>query len=56
MYRKLFPDILHGVGTYDDYFDAKLGATGKIGFFSYQKCSAIIRQLAYGVPGDLVDE
>jgi hypothetical protein len=53
MSRKLFMDILHGVKTYDDYFSAKLDCTGKIGFSSYQKCSAAIRQLAYGVPGDL---
>jgi hypothetical protein len=37
MFRKLFMDILHGVRTYDDYFDAKLDATGKIGFFSRTK-------------------
>jgi hypothetical protein len=48
--------ILHGVRAYDEYFDAKLDATGKIGFSSYQKCSVAIRQIAYGVRGDLVDE
>jgi hypothetical protein len=54
--RKLFLDILHGGRAYDDYFDAKLNVTGKVGFSSYQKCPAAIRQLAYGVPGDLIDE
>ncbi|XP_073363602.1 uncharacterized protein [Aegilops tauschii subsp. strangulata] len=29
---------------------------GKLGFSSYQKCTAAIRMLAYGIPGNLVDE
>ncbi|XP_040256322.1 uncharacterized protein [Aegilops tauschii subsp. strangulata] len=29
---------------------------GKLGFSSYQKCTAAIRMLAYGISGDLVDE
>ena len=41
---------------YDDYFECKEDAVGMIGFFSYQKCTAAIRMLAYGVPGDLIDE
>jgi hypothetical protein len=49
-------DILHGTRTYDDYFSAKLDCIDKVGFSSYQKCSATIRQLAYGVLGDLFDE
>jgi hypothetical protein len=53
---KLFMDILDGVREYEDYIKAKVDATGNLGFSSYQKCSAIIRQLAYGVPGDFVDE
>jgi hypothetical protein len=54
--RNLFLDILDGVRAYDDYFEAKLNATVKVGFSSYQKRSVAIRQVAYGVPGDLVDE
>jgi hypothetical protein len=56
MSRKLFLVILNGVRYYDDYFEAKYDCTGKIGFSSYQKCSVAIRQLAYGVPGDLIDD
>ena len=41
---------------YDAYFECKEDAVGKIGFSSYQKCTAAIRMLAYGVPGDLIDE
>ena len=29
---------------------------GKVGFSFYQKCIATILMLAYGIPGDLVDE
>jgi hypothetical protein len=56
MSRELFLVILNGVRDYDDYFKAKYDCTGKIGFSSYQKCFASIRQLAYGVPGDLIDD
>jgi hypothetical protein len=56
MSRELFLVILNGVRDYDAYFEAKYDCTGKIGFTSYQKCSATVRQLAYGVPGDLIDD
>ena len=41
---------------YDDYFETKYDAAGKIGFSSYQKCTATIRMLTYGVADDLIDE
>jgi hypothetical protein len=47
--------IIHGVWCYDDYFNLKPDATCKLGFTSYQKCTAAIRMLAYGVAGDLVE-
>jgi hypothetical protein len=56
MSRELFLIILNGVIDYDDYFEAKYDCTGKIGFSSYQKCSAAVRHLAYGVSGDLIDD
>jgi hypothetical protein len=56
MSRKLFLTILNGVRVHDDYFTARLDATGKLGFTSYQKCSAAIRMLAYGVTDDLIDK
>jgi hypothetical protein len=55
MSRKLFLTILNGVRAHDDYFTARPDATGKLGFTSYQKCSAAIHILAYGVAGDLID-
>jgi hypothetical protein len=54
--RELFLVILNGVRDYDDYFEAKYDCTGKIGFTSYQKYSVAVRQLAYGVSGDLIDD
>jgi hypothetical protein len=56
MSRKLFGRIIEGVRLHNPYFRCKSDATSKFGFSSYQKCSAAIRMLAYGVAGDLVDE
>jgi hypothetical protein len=56
MSRKLFLRILNEVRAHNNYFTARPDATGKLGFTSYQKCSATIRMLAYGVAGDLIDE
>ena len=56
MSRHVFNRIREGVVGYDDYFECKEDVVGKIGFSSYQKCTAAIRMLAYGVPGNLIDE
>nr|XP_020195501.1 uncharacterized protein LOC109781306 [Aegilops tauschii subsp. strangulata] len=56
MARHLFNRIREGVVAHDPYFECKMDALGKHGFSSYQKCTAAIRMLAYGIPGDLVDE
>ncbi|XP_073363390.1 uncharacterized protein [Aegilops tauschii subsp. strangulata] len=56
MARRVFNRIREGVVSHDPYFECKADALGKLGFFSYQKCTAAIRMLAYGIPGDLVDE
>jgi hypothetical protein len=56
MLRKLFLTIFNGVRAHDSYFTARPDATGKLGFTSYQKYSAAIRMLAYGVAGELIDE
>ena len=42
--------------AHDPYFECKTDVLGKLGFSSYQKCTAASRMLAYGIPGDLVDE
>ncbi|XP_073353798.1 uncharacterized protein [Aegilops tauschii subsp. strangulata] len=56
MTRHVFNRIREGVVAHDPYFECKTDALGKLGFSSYQKCTAAIRMLAYGIPGDLVDE
>nr|XP_040246049.1 uncharacterized protein LOC120965001 [Aegilops tauschii subsp. strangulata] len=56
MRRHVFNRIREGVVGYDPYFECKGDALSKLGFSSYQKCNATIRMLAYGIPGDLVDE
>ena len=56
MGRYLFNRIREGVVGYDNYFECKEDAIGMIGFSSYQKCTAAVRMLAYGVPSDLIDE
>ncbi|XP_045087375.2 uncharacterized protein [Aegilops tauschii subsp. strangulata] len=56
MRRHVFNRIRQGVVAHDPYFDCKEDALGKLDFSLYQKCTATIRMLAYGIPGDLVDE
>ena len=56
MSRSLFLRLLEGVRAYNTYFEARPDAIGQYGFSSYQKCTAAIQMLAYGVADDLVDE
>jgi hypothetical protein len=56
MSRDLFLVILWGVRNYKPYFQCRPDATGALGFTSYQKCSAAIRMLSYGMPTDIFDE
>ncbi|XP_073360731.1 uncharacterized protein [Aegilops tauschii subsp. strangulata] len=56
MARHVFNRIREGVVAHDSYFECKTDALGKLGFSSYQKCTAAICMLAYGIPGDLMDE
>lgn len=52
----MFKLIMQGMAGYDDYFICKPDACGRIGFSSYQKCTAAIQMLSYGVAGDSLDE
>jgi hypothetical protein len=56
MSRKLFLDIVYGVRRFDNYFICKKDCTGMFGFSSLQKCTAALRMLAYGAPGDAQDD
>ncbi|KAK1605723.1 hypothetical protein QYE76_029396 [Lolium multiflorum] len=56
MSRDMFLVIIRGVRNYDPYFQCRPDATGVLGFTSYQKCSAAIRMLSYGMVVDIFDE
>ncbi|XP_062556708.1 uncharacterized protein LOC134221532 [Armigeres subalbatus] len=56
MSRDLFTKIVADIESANLYFVQKPDATGKLGLTSLQKCTAAIRQLAYGMPADAVDE
>jgi hypothetical protein len=48
--------ILQKVWGYDDYIRVKAKATGKLDFSSYEKSTAVVQMLAYGIVVDLIDE
>jgi hypothetical protein len=56
MPRDMFMVILQGVRDYEPYFQCKPDVTGKLGLTSYQKRSAAIHMLSYGMSGDIFDE
>ncbi|XP_076951618.1 uncharacterized protein LOC143625039 [Bidens hawaiensis] len=56
MWRPLFVRIVNDLEANYEYFTQITDATGKRGLFPYQKCTVAIRQLAYGVGADEVDE
>ncbi|XP_058835800.1 putative nuclease HARBI1 [Topomyia yanbarensis] len=56
MNRNLFTRIVNEVKSTNVYFVQRADATGKIGLSTLQKCTAAIRQLAYGSPADAIDE
>ncbi|XP_062198783.1 uncharacterized protein LOC133901424 [Phragmites australis] len=56
MSRRLFLRIAATVEEHDTWFRQRRDATGKLGLSPLQKMTAAIRQLAYGVSSDAVDE
>ncbi|GKA44399.1 transcription elongation factor SPT6 [Tanacetum coccineum] len=66
MSRKLFLEIVSGIENYIqthhplpphfDFFRVRPDATGLPGFSVIMKCTCVIRQLAYGVTPDSLDE
>jgi hypothetical protein len=56
MSSRLFNRIAKAVEEHDHYFVQKKNAAGVRGFSCRQKVTAALRQLAYGVPADYVDE
>ncbi|KAE9358030.1 hypothetical protein PF008_g2866 [Phytophthora fragariae] len=56
MRRHFFLRDVRAVDDPDDYFQQRHDATEKLGLIAPQKCTAAIRQLAYGTSADAVDE
>ncbi|XP_057247758.1 uncharacterized protein LOC130589988 [Beta vulgaris subsp. vulgaris] len=57
MHKHIFLRIVEGVTTEDDgFFTQKPDAIGRIGASALQKCTTVIRMLAYGSSSDAVDE
>ncbi|XP_052625403.1 uncharacterized protein LOC111918667 isoform X1 [Lactuca sativa] len=56
MRRELFVQIVNGISNHSIYFQQRKDVLGNNGLSPLQKCTAAIRQLAYGTTGDLFDE
>jgi hypothetical protein len=56
MSRDLFLNIVYVVWDLDPYFRCKLDCIDIIRFSMLQKCTIAMRLLAYGAPGDSVDD
>lgn len=52
----LFKHIAESVKLHDNFFKQKGICTGDLGHSTYQKVTSALRQLAYGIPADLVDD
>ena len=56
MRRSLFLRIVEKLGQHSPYFTARVDGLGRSGLSPLQKCTAAVRQLAYGMAADSVDE
>jgi hypothetical protein len=56
MSRKFFLKIVYALQDYDSYFICKLDCIGMAGFFALQKCTVVMRMLAYRAPSDYTDD
>jgi len=56
MRRPLFLRIVDALGEWNPFFTLRFDATNRPGLSPIQKCTASIRQLAYGSPADQLDE
>jgi len=56
MSRELFLRIMNVVEAHDDYFVQKRNAANVLGLSCFQKVTAAMRMLTYGVPADATDE
>jgi hypothetical protein len=53
---KLFKHIATEVMKFDRFFEQQRNAAGELGHSTYQKVTAALRMLAYGIPADLFDD
>ncbi|XP_073045580.1 uncharacterized protein [Primulina eburnea] len=56
MSRRLFLRIMESVQQHDNYFVQKVNALGRPRLYPYQKITAAIRIIAYGMASDSMDE
>ncbi|CAN1170421.1 hypothetical protein LINPERHAP2_LOCUS28992 [Linum perenne] len=56
MKKELFLRIVESLSNYSEYFRPRVDVANKRGLSPLQKCTAAIRQLAYGTPADHYDE
>jgi hypothetical protein len=52
----LFKHIATDVMKFDRFFEQRRNAAGELGHSTYQKVTAVLRMLAYGIPADLIDD
>jgi hypothetical protein len=56
MRQELFVKIVEAYEANCRYFTRRRNSTGTLGFSPYQKISAAMRVIAYGIPADYTDE
>jgi hypothetical protein len=56
MWRTLFLSIMHKLSKTSPYFCERYDATGHASLTALQKCTIALRQLAYGMAVDTIDE
>ncbi|CAK8562180.1 unnamed protein product [Lathyrus sativus] len=56
MHKHVFLRIVEALGQHDEYFRMMVDATGRASLSPLQKCTVVIRMLAYGTSADSVDD
>ena len=56
MRKSLFMKIVRDMEASHDYFKQRRSASGMLGFHPIQRCTAVLRMLAYGTHPDALDE
>jgi hypothetical protein len=56
MSSELLKKIVERMKCIDRFFEQRRSASGELGHNTYQKVTAALRQMAYGIPADLVDD